>query len=202
MPTFIGLRSALAVSVLILTTSAQAEALLSGTVQYDQTTGLYTYDYTVENYTSSTIWNVDVLVGNAALGTYLGEQPIPPGYSTPTGWTMYGAFSGSIASPPYNEHGGFYEWYGATSAIQPETSSFGFSVTTTFAPTLDDGLNDYFLYGSLGVVGFGNVVVPDGANWVPFPTATTPLPAALPLFASGLGIFGFIARRKKAKATG
>ncbi len=35
------------------------------------------------------------------------------------------------------------------------------------------------------------VIVGDGG--------TTPLPAALPLFASGLGVFGFIAARRKRK---
>lgn len=31
---------------------------------------------------------------------------------------------------------------------------------------------------------------------------TTPIPAALPLFASGLGVFGFVARRRKQKGSG
>jgi hypothetical protein len=32
-------------------------------------------------------------------------------------------------------------------------------------------------------------------------TAATPLPAALPLFAGGLGVLGFLARRRKKKAS-
>ena len=32
------------------------------------------------------------------------------------------------------------------------------------------------------------------------PPPTTPLPAALPLFAGGLGLFGLLARRRKKKA--
>jgi hypothetical protein len=79
----------------------------------------------VENDSSSTIWKVDILVGNVALGTYKGLQPIPPRYTAPSGWTVYGAFSGSIADPPYNENGGFYEWYGGSNVIQPGAEAFG-----------------------------------------------------------------------------
>ena len=43
--------------------------------------------------------------------------------------------------------------------------------TTPFAPTTNQGLNDFNLYGANtttgigGVVDYGNVVVPDEANW-------------------------------------
>jgi PEP-CTERM motif len=176
---------------------ANADALLFSSVT--EAGGLYTYNYAVENNTSSTIWNVDILVENAALGPFVG-QPIPPGYTAPSGWTMYGAVSGSIGGPPYNENGGFYEWYGpGANAIQPGATAFGFSVVSAFAPTLDNGLNDFFLYGSEGVVAFGNVVVPGGTFSAQFPSQT-PLPESLPLFASGLGLIGMLAWWRKRRA--
>jgi hypothetical protein len=192
-----------ALCLAIFQAPASASALLFSSVTQDAR-GLYTYSYAVQNNTLSTIWNVDVLVGNVALGTYNGLQPIPPSYTAPSGWTMYGAFSGSIADPPYNENGGFYEWYGpGANIIQPRATAFGFSVVTSFAPTLDNGLNDFFLYGSEGIVAFGNVVVPDGANWYippPPPVGTAPVPASLPLFATGLGVIGLLSWRRKRRA--
>ena len=44
-----------------------ANALLFSAVDFDQSTNLYTYNYAIQNDTSSTIWNVDILVGNVAL---------------------------------------------------------------------------------------------------------------------------------------
>ena len=49
------------------------------------------------------------------------------------------------------------------------------------------------LFGPVMVTPHVTLTVPDGL----FPT---PLPAALPLFAAGLGIVTFLARRKKTKA--
>jgi hypothetical protein len=165
-----------AAAMLISAQAASADALLYGAVNFDPTSDLYTYSYAVENDTSSTIFQVNILVGNVALGTYNNGQilNLPPSSTAPSGWpSMAAAYSGSIAGPPYNEKGVFYSWFGGYSAsctctyanvILPGADTFGFSVTTPFAPTLDDGLNDFFLYGSEGVVAFGNVVVPDGAD--------------------------------------
>jgi hypothetical protein len=192
----IEIKTVLLATILSVST-ADANTLLYGTDVFDPATGLYTYSYAVQNDSSSTISNVDILVGNAALGTYNG-QPIPPTYAAPSGWTMYGATSGSIANPPYNEGGGFYEWYGGANGIKPGTNAFGFSVTTSFAPTLANGLNDYFLYGSPGgVVAFGTVVVPNGANSLS--VSPVPLPGAFPAFATGLGAMGLLAWYRKRK---
>jgi hypothetical protein len=192
----IKIKTVLLVTVLSVST-ADASTLLYGTDVFDPATGFYTYSYAVENNSSSTIFEVNILVGNAALGTFNGF-PIPPSHTAPSGWTMNGAVSGSIASPPYNEAGGFYQWSGGTNLIQPGTNAFGFSVTTSFAPTLANGLNDYFLYGSPeGVVAFGNVVVPNGANSLT--VSPVPLPGAFPLFATGLGALGLLARYRKRK---
>jgi hypothetical protein len=171
-----------AILLAIASCEASANPVLYSAVNFDAATGLYTYDYAVQNNGPGTISHVDILVGNSLLGTYLGIQPLVPSYTAPGGWTMYGSFSGSIANAPYNMSGGFYEWYsGGTNNIQAGTTAFGFSVTTRFAPTLDNGLNDYFLYGSEGIMAFGNIVVPGGADWMPALTAATPLPSSISL---------------------
>jgi hypothetical protein len=187
-------------AVLLFVNSANASVMLSGTVQFDDNTDLYTYKYTVNNDTAGTIWNLDILVGNTALGTYNGEIPIVPHNAGPSGWSMSGVNSGSIGGSPYNEAGGFYQWYAGngSSEIQPGSNGIVFTVITSFAPTWDDGLNDYFLYGSAGIAAFGNIVVPDGADWIQAPSAA-PIPGTLPLLISGLGTLGIFSRRKKRK---
>ena len=204
--------AAAAAAMLISAQAASADALLYGAVEFDSTSDLYTYSYAVENDTSSTIFQLNILVGNTALGTFSNGQilELPPGYTSPTGWpSMRSGYSGSIAGPPYNENGVFYSWFGGYSAsctciyanvILPGADAFDFSVTTPFAPTLKDGLNDFFLYGRAGVVAFGNVVVPDGADLYT-PPPETPIPATLPLFATGLGalvLFGWRRRLRDA----
>jgi hypothetical protein len=192
----IKIKTVLLVTVLSLST-AHASTILYGADEFDPATGLYTYSYAFQNYSSSTISEVNILVGNVALGTFNG-QPIPPSYTAPSGWTMNGAISGSIGNPPYNEVGGFYEWSGGANGIKPGTNAFGFSVTTSFAPTLANGLNDYFLFGSPGgVVAFGNVVVPNGANSLT--VSPVPLPGTFTLFATGLGAMGLLAWYRKRK---
>jgi hypothetical protein len=61
---------------------------------------------------------------------------------------------------------------------------------------------DFFYDSSLGGIGGENVLLnlfTDCASCDP-PLSSTPLPAALPLFAGGLGFIGFLARRRKRKA--
>ncbi len=148
-------------------------AVLSGQVDFNSIDQFYTYSYSIQNDTPSTIWNVDLFVGPTPQGMI---QPIPAPYTAPSGWTMYGSFSGSIASPPYSMLGGFYEFYGNGDAIQPQSPASGFSIVTPYAPTSDNSANDFFLYGSQGIVAYGNVVVPSGADWMAAPPPWMPPP--------------------------
>ena len=73
-------------------------ALLFNAVTFDPLTSLYTYNYIVQKTVNSNIGDVAILVGNTVLGTYSGLQPLVPDYTAPANWTMFGSFSGSIAS--------------------------------------------------------------------------------------------------------
>jgi hypothetical protein len=209
----IGWIAIIAVASLISEQAASANALLFAAVEFDSTSKLYTYDYAVVNDTPSKIFQVNILVGNADLGTYSSGQilELPRGYTSPRGWpSLSTSYSGGIAGFPYDENGVFYSWFGGykgsceciyANVIRPGADAFGFSVTTPFAPTLDEGLNDFFLYGTEGIVAFGNVVVPDGADLYN-PPPETPISTTLPLFAGGLGalvLFG-LPRKRKARA--
>jgi hypothetical protein len=51
-----------------------------------------------------------------------------------------------------------------------------------------------------GIVNERDTIGDNGGSFTVNPISTTPLPAALPMFAGGLGMVGFLARRKKQKA--
>jgi hypothetical protein len=166
---------------------------------FDPSTGMWTYNYTIDN-PPVLITHLDIFVGQGP-----GIQPIPVFSTKPDGWTMYGAFSGTICSPPYNECGGFYEFYSGygPGSISPGGSG-SFSLVTSYAPTNDNGGNDFFLYGcqtfapytGCGVQAYGNVVVPDGADWLMY-HPTTPIPSTLPLLLTGLGGLLWLASRSR-----
>jgi hypothetical protein len=182
-------RIGIAVAIVALSSGAHAAIALYGSDTFDHATGLWTYDYVIQGNGPETTYDFGIMVGDAALGTYNGLQPIPPAYTAPNGWTMFGSFSGSIC-PQYGECGGFYEWYTPGAGVQSAT---GFSVTTRFAPTDDGGANNYFLYGWNGlayaVEAVGNLVVPDGADWLPMPAPAPELGSGLP---SALAIGGVL----------
>lgn len=86
-----------------------------------------------------------------------------------------------------------------TMGVDPTGFSFVIVGAGALSPVLTDGV--YFtadIYdlgtGKTGVVGASSVL--GGGN-----QGETPLPAALPLFASGLGVMGFLARRRKRKVS-
>jgi hypothetical protein len=94
-----------------------------------------------------------------------------------------------------------------------DTSGIGFTVTGgqafniyedagNFNPGTDYACGaDYCLLGlgTPGTSGIGDPVVALTSFTISLATSETPLPAALPLFASGLGVLGFVAHRRKRK---
>lgn len=90
-------------------------------------------------------------------------------------------------------------------SIADVNSAFGFltlgdggQITAIFDPKVSVGLTLFLLAGEVGGNGedlTATVTVSDTA-----PGPAVPLPAALPLFAGGLGVMGLIARRRKQKA--
>ena len=93
---------------------------------------------------------------------------------------MGGTFNGnsifSVFSPTTNKTGGFLGWEGLDPTGLSETVYDQHSGSTS---TVNGGLADIFL-GT--------------------PPPTTPLPATIPLFATGLGAMGLLGWRRKRKA--
>jgi len=173
-------------------------AILSGDVSFDSNTGLYTYNYVLDNTSGpAAIKELSVLYDSSQNNA----SPPPVSYTSPAGWSFGEAVSGSSADSPLNEFGAFWQWY-AGQALPTGSTMSGFSFTTSFAPVTGSA-NNYFLWsnsytggpasiGNGGIVEWGHIVAPD------FSAAVVPIPAAVWLFGSGLlGLIG-VARRKKA----
>jgi hypothetical protein len=173
-------------------------AIMSGNASFDSNTGLYTYNYILDNSSGpAAIKELSILFDRNQ-----NEVSDPP-YSSaaPTGWSFGEAVSGTSADSPLNEFGAFWQWY-ASQALDMGGTMNGFSFTTPFAPVTDSD-NNYFLWsnsytggppsiGGGGIVEWGHIVAPNfGA------TVVLPVPATLWLFGSGLlGLIG-VARRKR-----
>jgi hypothetical protein len=191
--------------LLSLCNSANAVSLLSSVTE--DRYGMFTYSYIVDNRDGTTpINDVAILVGP-------GFEPVPAlNVIAPTGWSEFQSVSGGIANPPYSEIGAFYEFYtpidnamalsgNYPDAILPGTISGAFSFASWTQPGIitsaTGSINNYFMFSALdhsfpgdGIVGFGTILAPDLPN-------ATPLPAALPLFASGLGGMALMWWRKR-----
>ena len=190
--------------------TAQADSVLVGTVSFDGGTGLYTYSYTIDNTAGPVVG-----IGNIAIivDTNPFEYPFPPfpvPNTEPTGWNFGGAWTGTGPgtedNPPFNEVGDIYGFDANPGPIPVETTLSGFTFSVPVPPTMSLA-NDYFIFSpdylgpgtTLGglnhISGYGYVVAPDFASV----TATTPIPAAFPLFATGLGVMGLFGWRRKRK---
>jgi hypothetical protein len=196
-------------ALFLVITPVEASTLFSSNT-FDPTTGLWTYSYVVDNTSGgAAITEFSVLINGGGFPTvpagYNVVQPIPAPYTAPGGWIMFGAFSGAIANPPYNELGGFYEFYSGGdpgNTILPGQIVSGFSVTTPFAPTVAGGANDYFMYGCMpqtacDVQAYGNVIVPSGADW--WIEGGVPEPSTWAMMILGFAGVGFMAYRRKSK---
>jgi hypothetical protein len=157
--------SAIAPCLLGFCSQANASTVLYSSVTADPG-NLYTYNYVVNN-TAGT----DPIFDFAVLVTPLAYNPPFIAFSAPSGWTFSNnSHSGSIADPPYNENGSFFEFYTPSSYIAP--GSVGdFSFTTYLAPAfiLVNGVpeNNYFVDGvNNGIDAFGVALAPDFATTV------------------------------------
>jgi hypothetical protein len=170
---------------------------------------MWTYNYTL---TSGGAW-IDQFYFSI-----IGVPQPPPGYyptgtiipacTAPSGWRLQGPYGTGIdlEDVPGN-YGtwGFYDGGSNSNAIAPGQTAL-FTVTSEYAPTNVGGVNDYDVYSCLAgsscsIVGLGNIDVPSNTDYTfgPIPPTTTPLPAALPLFATGLGAMGLLGWRRKRK---
>ena len=152
--------------------------------------------------------------------TLLGSNEVPPNLSTATGnmsvtlddgantLSVFEIFSGLIGGNANGARIHCCNPPGANAAAVLLFPSFPATTSGTYSHTFDlttDLINitlGAFITGLEGGLAYANIsdAVFQGGEIRGQLTATTPLPAALPLFASGLGALGVIGWRRKRKA--
>jgi hypothetical protein len=201
------------IAFLLVVTPVEA-ATVSSTDSFDPSSGLWTYNYTLDN-TSGTAWVNEFyfsIVGppQPPPGYYYTGGVTPPAYTAPNGWSLQGPYGASIylAGVPGNFGSwGFNDPFDSNAIAPGQTGVF--TLTSEYAPTNTGGVNDYFLYGcasfgppftmGCGVQGIGNINVPSNSDFAFAPIPPTPLPSALPMLLTGivaLGLFGWRRKRK------
>lgn len=162
------LSSGLAVSV-----TAQA-ALLNGSYSYDANSGLYTYDYTLDN--SAGTGHITVL--SILISDEYDFSLQPDSSTSPTGWSLDTATGGDCDTIGC---GTFFQW-NTLGSLPPGDTLSGFSFTTAHAPSTHNP-NNYGVFSDGDYVEYGYIVAPDIEGTTP---PAVPLPAAVVLLSSGL----------------
>jgi hypothetical protein len=185
-------------SLLMLGVVGTAQALpIDVTYTVSGSAGNWLYDFSVDNNLGGTN---DIYM----FGVQFSADHI---VSSPTGWVDKASISpGSIPWNNASFGGSSRNYYnvwttsgvfpaGAILAGAPTVS--GFDVLDTSQTALPSVL--WFAFAAGGTYTGGGTFNPN-TNPGFEGTGSTPLPAALPLFASGLGVMGYLAKRRKRKA--
>lgn len=179
-------RYAIAVCLASISGQAQASTILDSFVTTNG--GLYTYNYVVDNTGTTSISELGIRISPDFI------HPPMPSYSAPSGWILSETVSGSVANPPYNEPGSFFDFTTMSNSISPGTlANFSFSVLLPPSFITVNGIpqNNYFIDGSSGITAFGVALAPNFGS--------TPIPPTLTLFSSGLAIISLVAWRTRRK---
>ena len=135
-------------------------------------------------------------------------------YQTSNGKVVMSNVGGDPVTYPYTGNPNYWFRQGQAVEFDPNNDLPLYTGTWTVTPTVGatEGAISYLILASNGLLGDGFALswamtcansiiqglVPDLANRDG--GFTTPLPAALPLFAGGLGLMGFLGRRRKRRA--
>lgn len=152
------------------------------------TTDNITYDFVLQTNDLDTIFTSDAFIGSAAVDTsFVKQEPLPTA-------TLSGLGNG-IAEIGTNSGGGptgvydFRYVFGKGQDRLESNEAISWTSTFAMAHIIDSGLFALHVQGLTGEQG-------NGAWYIPH---AVPVPGALPLMASALGLFGIASKRRKQK---
>lgn len=172
-------------------TNARA-ALLSGDVSFNDVTDLYTYTYTLD----TTNYEGDISIVDIWQNTNFNfDAPIPIAHTEPEGW-QFVLSVGSVGTEPINSPdritGSFWGWWRGAEFADIQT--FSFATERTPSTSLED---NYALYNPLvgQYIEQGHIVGPQLIDLAP--VSSVPENETYAMMLAGLGLMGFIGRRKQ-----
>ena len=148
--------------------TAAAGPMLTGSVSYDRSVGLYTYTYTLDDRTTPA--DVDLVSIRIATHVYDLFHLNPVSGTGPSPFNYFDVAEGGGLVEAEFASGTFYEWDAwRARPVSPGVYS-GLSFVSRYGPGIDDAAN-YVLYShelyradGRGVVKYGRVVAPDMTN--------------------------------------
>ena len=173
---------------LFFTAHVRASPFLTGDVSFDDVTNLYTYTYTLD--TSQYAGNIVEISIHQNLGFNF-DGHLPVSHTEPDNW-MFVLTVGSVAD---NISGSFWAWW-KNPGTNNDLATFSFTTERGVNTSPD---NNYALYNNSypeppsGFIEVGHIVGPELVN-----IGVSPVPEnkTYALMMVGLGIVGFMARRK------
>jgi hypothetical protein len=186
--------------LLFIAVQTRATPMLTGSVNFDDINGLYTYTYTLN--TTSYEGNITIVDIWQNSGFYF-EGPFPVSHTEPAGWQFVLSVGGVGNQPfgsPENIAGSFWSWWKNPSSnpIYSDIQTFSF---TTERGVNSSQKNNYGLYNNgsaipSAYVEVGHVVGPELVN-INYPTPSlVPENETYVMMIAGLGVLGFLGRKK------
>ena len=174
-------------------TNARA-ALLSGEVSFNDTTDLYTYTYTLDN----TSYDGRITIIDIWQNTNFNfDAPMPVAHTEPEDWQFVLTVGTTGTEPigsPDRISGSFWSWWRLPGTASSDIQTFSFTTERTPNTSLVD---NYALYNPLvgEYIEQGNIVGPQLVDIAP--VSTVPENETYAMMLAGLGLIGFIGRRKQ-----
>ncbi len=189
--------------ILFFTAHVRASPILTGDVSFSDITNLYTYTYTLD--TSSLTENTTEVAILQNLGFH-STYPLPISHSEPEGWSFNLSSGGLVNSGDKNISGSFWMWVGGKSLGDDSSDQLIFSFTTERGVNTSQA-NNYFIFNdggntgpteAPGVIEIGHIIGPEFITLYEVPPIVTTVPEneTYAMMMAGLGIVGFMARRK------